>query len=100
MSLLEKIFCISSTKNKDEQILNIAWLFSGADRPQQMKQDKKMATAKIIIFISKCTMPSENELGIKKKHLCSKERVFSKMMFCFQFISGEYFHCTSFTDKK
>ena len=32
-----------------------------------MKQDKKLATAKIIIFISKCTMPSENELGIKKK---------------------------------
>lgn len=93
MSLLEKIFCISSTKNKDEQILNIAWLFSCADRPRQMKQDKKLATAKIIIFISKFTMPSENELGIKKKHLCSKERVFSKMMFCFQFISGEYFHC-------
>lgn len=93
MSLLEKIFCISSTKNKDEQILNIAWLFSCADRPRQMKQDKKLATAKIIIFNSKCTMPSENELGIKKKHLCSKERVFSKMMFCFQFISGEYFHC-------
>lgn len=35
MSLLEKIFCISSTKNKDEQILNIAWLFrvpTGLDR--------------------------------------------------------------------
>lgn len=46
MSLLEKIFCISSTKNKDEQILNIAWLFSCADRPRQMKQDKKLATAK------------------------------------------------------
>lgn len=91
MSLLEKIFCISSTKNKDEQILNITWLFSCADRPRQMKQDKKLATAKIIIFISKYTMPSENELEIKKKHLCSKERVFSKMMFCFQFISGEYF---------
>lgn len=41
-----KIFCISSTKNKDEQILNIAWLFSCADRPRQMKQDKKLATAK------------------------------------------------------
>ena len=67
MSLLEKIFCISSTKNKDEQILNIAWLFSCADRPRQMKQDKKLATAKIIIFISKYTMPSENELEIKKK---------------------------------
>lgn len=92
MSLLEKIFCISSTKNKDEQILNITWLFSCADRPRQMKQDKKLATAKIIIFISKYTMPSENELEIKKKNLCSKERVFSKMMFCFQFISGEYFH--------
>lgn len=66
MSLLEKIFCISSTKNKDEQILNITWLFSCADRPRQMKQDKKLATAKIIIFISKYTMPSENELEIKK----------------------------------
>lgn len=64
MSLLEKIFCISSTKNK---ILNITWLFSCADRPRQMKQDKKLATAKIIIFISKYTMPSENELEIKKK---------------------------------
>lgn len=64
MSLLEKIFCISSTKNK---ILNITWLFSCADRPRQMKQDKKLATAKIIIFISKYTIPSENELEIKKK---------------------------------
>ena len=35
MSLLEKIFCISSNKNKDEQILNITWLFSCADRPRQ-----------------------------------------------------------------
>lgn len=76
MSLLEKIFCISSTKNKDEQILNITWLFSCADRPRQMKQDKKLATAKIIIFISKYTMPSENELEIKKKNICAARNVY------------------------
>lgn len=85
MSLLEKIFCISSTKNKDEQILNIAWLFSCADRPRQMKQDKKLATAKIIIFISKCTMPSENELGIKK-NICAARNVYL-VKWCFVFNS-------------
>ena len=47
MSLLEKIFCISSTKNKDEQILNIAWLFSCADRPRQMNRIKSWQQQKL-----------------------------------------------------